>query len=152
MPQNRNNHYLCPRIKTKEMKENPYLKLARYLLPSEFVESFDLTDVKEEQRGEELLLHVYLDEKEIQPDGHTGLMPNGFFPVSCINDFPIRDHRTILHVRRRRWKDQEGKSYSKDWRLVAEGTRHSVEFAAFLKELLGYVPDYSAIAPETISH
>ena len=88
------------------------------------------TDVEEEQRGEELLLHVYLDEKEIQPDGHTDLMPNGSFPVSCINDFPIRDRRTILHVRRR-WKDQDGKSYSKDWQLVAEGTRHSVEFAAF---------------------
>ena len=42
-----------------------------------------------------------------------------------INDFPIRDHRTILHVRRRRWKDDDGKSYSKDWQLVARGTHNS---------------------------
>ena len=133
------------------MKENPHLKLLHYMLPSEFEENFDLIDVVEEQRGNELLLHLYLDEKELQPDGHTGLQPNGFYPESCINDFPIRDHRTILHVRRRRWKDGDDKSYGKDWQLVARGTRHSVEFAAFLKAFLGYIPDYGPFAPETLS-
>ena len=127
------------------------MKLLHYMLPSEFEENFDLIDVVEEQRGNELLLHLYLDEKELQPDGHTGLQPNGFYPESCINDFPIRDHRTILHVRRRRWKDGDGKSYGKDWQLVARGTRHSVEFAAFLKAFLGYIPDYGPFAPETLS-
>ena len=67
------------------MKENPYLKLLHYMLPSEFEENFDLIDVVEEQRGNELLLHLYLDEKEIQLDGHTDLQPNGFYPESCIN-------------------------------------------------------------------
>ena len=133
------------------MKENPHLKLLHYMLPSEFEENFDLIDVVEEQRGNELLLHLYLDEKELQPDGQTGLQPNGFYPESCINDFPIRDHRTILHVRRRRWKDDDDKSYGKDWQLVARGTRHSVEFAAFLKAFLGYIPDYGPFAPETLS-
>ena len=127
------------------------MKLLHYMLPSEFEENFDLIDVVEEQRGNELLLHLYLDERELQPDGHTGLQPNGFYPESCINDFPIRDHRTILHVRRRRWKDGDGKSYGKDWQLVARGTRHSVEFAAFLKAFLGYIPDYGPFAPETLS-
>lgn len=113
------------------MKDNAYLKLLRYLLPSEFVENFDLIDIVEEQRGEELILHLYLDERELQPKGHTDLIPNGFYPKSCVNDFLIRDHRTILHIRHRRWKDTSGKSYSKDWQLVAKGTRHSLEFAAF---------------------
>lgn len=134
------------------MSESPYLKLARYMLPSGFEENFDLVEVKEEQRGVEFILHLYLDEKEIQPNGRTDLSPNGFYDESCINDFPIRDYRTILHVRRRRWKDKDGVSHSKDWQLVAKGTRHSVEFAAFLKELLGYIPDYSSFAPETVSH
>ena len=134
------------------MKDNAYLKLLRYLLPSEFEENFDLIDVVEEQRGEELILHLYLDERELQPEGYTDLIPNGFYAESCVNDFPIRDHRTILHIRRRRWKDTSGKSYSKDWQLVAKGTRHSVEFAAFLKAFLGYIPDYSSFAPETLSH
>ncbi len=128
------------------------MKLLRYMLPSEFEENFNLTDVVEKQKGNELLLHLYLDEKEIQPDGRTDLQPNGFYPESCINDFPVRDHRTILHVRRRRWKDDDGRSYGRDWQLVAKGTRHSVEFAAFLKEYLGYLPDYSPFAPETVSH
>lgn len=48
-----------------------------------------------------------------------------------MNHFPINEYRSILHVRRRRWKDAEGKSVSKDWQLVADGTRYSKEFAAF---------------------
>lgn len=134
------------------MQQNPLVKLLSYILPSEFIEYFDLVDVTEEERGTGLLLHLYLDEKDIQPDGHTNLSPNGFYAESCINDFPIRDHRTVLHVRRRRWKDGDGNSYSKNWELTAQGTRHSKEFAAFLKELLGYIPDYSKITPETLSH
>lgn len=134
------------------MSDTPLVKLLSYILPSEFTENFDLTDILEEARGAELLLHLYLDEKEIQPDGHSDLSPNGFYEESCINDFPIRDHRTVLHIRRRRWKDAAGKSYSKDWELAAKGTRHSKEFAAFLKEFLGYIPDYSQITPETLSH
>jgi hypothetical protein len=35
--------------------------------------------------------------------------------------------------------------------MVAKGTRYSKEFATFLKEFLGYIPDYGQIAPETIS-
>jgi hypothetical protein len=57
----------------------------------------------------------------------------------------------MLHIRRRRWKDSEGKSVSKDWELIAKGTRFSKEFAAFLKEYLGFIPDYRSFAPETIS-
>ena len=87
-----------------------------------------------------MLLQLYLDEKEIQPEVHTELSPNGFYAESCINDSPIREHRTVLHIRRRRWKDAEGKSYGKDWELTAKGTRHSKEFAAFFKEFLGYNP------------
>lgn len=107
------------------MQKEPLVKLLSYILPSEFSEYFDLVDVTEEERGSELLLHLYLDEKDIRPDGHADLSPNGFYPESCINDFPIRDHRTVLHVRRRRWKDVHGNSYSKNWELTAQGTRHS---------------------------
>ena len=143
--------YLCV-FKNAEDMDNAYKKLLGYILPGDFTEYFDLVDVTDERRGEEMILHLYLDEKEIQPDSRKDLCPNGFYAESCINDFPIRDYRTILHVRRRRWKDADGKIHSKDWQLVAQGTRHSVEFAAFLKEFIGYVPDYSSFAPETVSH
>ena len=133
------------------MSENPLVKLLSYILPSEFNEYFDLTDVKEEERGVEKILHLYLHEKNLQPDGHTELSPNGFYPESCINHFPLNEHRTVLHVCRRRWKDGLGRTYSRDWELTAKGTRHTKEFAAFLKEFLGYIPDYSQITPETVS-
>lgn len=113
------------------MNENPYIILARYILPQEFDNHFELTDVSEEKVEEEMLLHLYLDEKEEVPEGREDLVPNGFYQETRINDFPIRDHRTVLHIRRRRWKDKDGKSVSKDWQLVAKGTRHSNEFAAF---------------------
>lgn len=134
------------------MNENPYMTLAKFILPSEMTDYFDLIKFKLDQFGEEQRLHLYLDEKDIKPKDKPSAMPNGFYKESCINDFPIREYRTVLHVRRRRWKDAEGKSVSKDWQMVAKGTRYSKEFAAFLKEFLGYIPDYSQVAPETISH
>lgn len=126
--------------------------MVRYILPREFGEYFEVVDVAEEKVGDEMLLHIYLDEREEAPEGNAGSVPNGFYEETRVNDFPIRDHRTVLHIRRRRWKDAYGKSVSRDWHLAAKGTRHSKEFAAFLKEYLGYVPDYSSITGSAISH
>jgi hypothetical protein len=113
---------------------------------------FDLVKVSSDEYNCEARLHIYLDEKADVPQGREDLLPNGFYEESCINDFPIREYRSILHIRRRRWKDADGKSVSKDWDLIAKGTRYSREFALFLKEYLGYIPDYSSFAPETIPH
>ena len=134
------------------MKGNAYVLLARYILPQEFEDHFELNDVSEEKVGAEMLLHLYLEEKDEAPEGREDLIPNGYYDEMRINDFPIRDHRTVLHIRRRRWKYKGGKTVSKDWQLVAKGTRHSNEFAAFLKEFLGYIPDYSQITGSAISH
>ena len=59
------------------------------------------------------------------------LFANEFYAESCIEDFPLRDKKVVLHIRRRRWIDKEGKSYSRHWNLVATGTRYSKEFAFF---------------------
>lgn len=128
------------------------MMLAKVFLPSEMTEYFDLTDVRTDEYGGEPRVHIFLDEKEVAPEGCPDASPNGFYEESCMNHFPINEYRSILNVRRRRWKDAEGKSVSKDWQLVADGTRYSKEFAAFLKEFVGYIPDYGQIAPETISH
>ncbi|MEG2067370.1 MAG: hypothetical protein RRZ65_06970 [Tannerellaceae bacterium] len=53
------------------MSDTPLVKLLSYILPSEFTAYFTLTDVQKEVRGVDLLLHLYLDEKEIQPDVHS---------------------------------------------------------------------------------
>ena len=103
------------------MNENPYMMLAKVILPKEMTEYFDLTKVRTDEYNGEPRIHLYLDEKDKAPDNRTDLSPNGFYEESCMNDFPIREYR-----------------YSK-------------EFATFLKEFLGYIPDYGQIAPETIS-
>ena len=124
---------------------NPYLRLAHYILPEEIARSFDLVDVRQE--GQEL--HLYLEEKAQVPEGYQSedLSPNGFYESSCIQDFPLRDKRVKLYVKRRRWVEKTtGKSVSNDWDLVAQGTRHSKEFATFLKGLLGEIPDYGPLA------
>ena len=121
---------------------NPYFQLAQYILPRELFTYFELCRV--EEVGSEL--HLYLEEKNLPPDSDIDLHPKGFHEEPCIRDFSIRNHKVSLHVRRLRWKSAEGKSVSKDWKLVAEATRHSPEFAAFLKGLLGEIPYYGPLS------
>jgi hypothetical protein len=69
----------------------------------------------------------------------TDLLSKGFFPTITLQDFPIRGHKVFLHVRRRRWLNTKtGKVVFRDWSEVAEGTRMTSEFSAFLKEVGGY--------------
>lgn len=113
--------------------------LLQHLLPKEIFDFFDFKAIKEGEK-EELLL--YLDEKPIKPSEHLDkeLIANGFDEPVCIQDFPIRDKAAYFIVRRRKWKDkQTGKIYSKQWDLTAKGSSYSKEFAAFLKELPGYL-------------
>ena len=131
------------------MSENSMLlDLVKYVLPLEIVEYFSLVGLKEDRKSDSILLHIYLEEENKIPDEYQDieLLPNGFYPESTIKDFPLRDKKVILHVRRRRWVDKSGKSYSRSWDLTAEGTRYSKEFAFFLKEAFGYLPDNSPIS------
>lgn len=127
------------------MNESVYKQLLSVVLPKEISEFFELVKVDVEP-GIEGTLHMYLDEKALTPDDRSDLQPNGFYAESLITHFPIADHKTVLHVRRRRWKDAAGKSFGKDWDLVAQGTRFSKEFAAFLKDAYGYGADNGSIA------
>jgi len=121
-----------------------FKELLRYVLPNELVDFFNLVNLQE-QEG---CLHLHLDECNIVPEEYSelSLLPNGFYEVSTLKDFPLRDKKVVLHIRRRRWIDTHGKSYSRQWNLAAEGTRYSKEFAFFLKEAFGYLPDSSPIS------
>jgi len=121
-----------------------FQELLRYVLPKEIVESFNLVNIQEQYET----LHFYLDECNTVPAEYKDLdlLPNGFYESSTIKDFPLRDRKVILHIRRRRWVDAQGKSYSCRLDLTAEGTRYSKEFAFFLKEAFGYLPDSSPIS------
>jgi hypothetical protein len=121
-----------------------FKELLPYVLPKEIIESFDLVNLQDKEE----ILHLYLDESNVIPEEYQelSLSPNGFYEESTIKDFPLRDRKVVLHIRRRRWVDKEGKSYSRQWDLVAEGTRYSKEFAIFLKEAFGYLPDSGPIS------
>jgi len=121
--------------------ENDYLNtLAQVVLPSQILDYFVVVGV--EQTPTEI--HISLDERmneELSSDIH--FESKGFMATVNVTDFPIRDHKVILKIRRRRWSDtRTGKSFSLpiDLDVVAKGTRYSKEFGAFLKETYGDVP------------
>jgi len=114
--------------------------LLKYLLPEELLAYFELKNIKELADSS---LCLYLDERNVLPAEHKDkqLESNGFDDPVTIQDFPLRQKRVYLVVRRRKWKDKAtGKVYSKTWDLTASGTSYSKEFAAFLKELFGQLP------------
>jgi hypothetical protein len=115
-------------------KENAYVRLVQYILPLNLGKRFELVDVSDDKSGDEQVLHLHLDERDFPPGNRTDLSPNGFYEESRIDDFPIREYRTVLHIRRRRWLDSDGHTVSNNWNLTAKGTRISEEFALFLKE------------------
>ena len=121
--------------------EKDYLQtLAQIMLPTQILKYFSITGV--DQTATEI--HISLDEK-MDPElgGDVHFESKGFMEAVNVTDFPIRDHKVILRIRRRRWTDtRTGKSFSIpiDLDVVAKGTRYSKEFGAFLKETYGDVP------------
>ena len=125
-----------------------YEILVRYMLPKGMLDTFEVTNVDEECTGlydetntEIRILHIYLDERDLRDDVWHDLKPNGFTEPRVFNDFPVREHKVALLVRRRRWLTEDGKNQLLDTpALIADGTSYSIEFAAFLKEMVGYLP------------
>ena len=118
--------------------------LARFILPEDILENFDIIGIQ--QLGD--ALHIRLDEQVLLPEGYSAesISSNGFLPESQVYDFPIRDRKVVLHIRRRRWLENDtGKSISRELTLTSKGTRYTISFASFLKEVLGFTPDNSSI-------
>ena len=121
--------------------ENEYLKaIASVVLPAQILDYFTVVGVEQTETE----IHISLDElpkKELSDDIH--FESKGFMEPVNVTDFPIRDHKVILKIRRRRWIDtRTGKSFSIpiDLDIVAKGTRDSKELGAFLKETYGETP------------
>ena len=121
--------------------ENEHLQmLAQIVLPAQILDYFTIVGIDQTESE----IQISLDEKmnpELSGDVH--FESKGFMDAVSVTDFPIRDHKVILRVRRRRWTDtRTGKSFSLPINLdvVAKGTRYSKEFGAFLKETYGDIP------------
>ena len=123
--------------------EDIYRSLAKVFLPEDILDHFDVVGFEEVVTGKtffgdypEKELHLHLDEKDSLLYRNRGYKPNGFTEEICVHDFPIRDRKSILHVRRRRWISPDGHNVVVNYGelLGANGTMFSREFAAFFKE------------------
>ncbi|MBA4299878.1 MAG: transposase [Cyclobacterium sp.] len=113
----------------KQLEEKDYLSL---LLPQGLLEFFRVTSASVKDNS----YHIYLEELNIHPEHLQGvkLISKGFFDEVTIQDFPLRGKACFLKIKRRKWLNEEtGRNVSRDWNLVANGTRMTQEFALFLK-------------------
>ena len=142
-------------VMTEKESFNVYEYLTSFSLPDGMLDFFEVVWADEESLSSreakkaivyKTVLKVHLDERDNRTEEQQDLRPNGFTEPTIAADFPIRDRRVELHIRRRRWLTPEGKSVILNiYPLVANGTRYSVEFAEFLKKKLGCNPGDSTL-------
>ena len=101
------------------------------------VSHFEITAFKTEKKD----IHISFIENKTTPKEETNriLVGNGFHDALTIQDFPLRGKTVFLHVKRRRWSDkQTGESVHRNLDLVAQESRMTIYFAAFLKAISKY--------------
>ena len=114
--------------------------LIKLLLPEELFEYFEIVHVIDDGQT----VNIHLDEINRVPNGYKQeeLITKGFHKSASVQDFPIRDKACFLHIRRRRWQlKSTGEMISRDWSLVANGTRYTKGFATFLKDAFRFTSD-----------
>ena len=117
---------------------NPTTDFLKLVLPEGLFEYFELTSHRQEKELKGDTLHLYLQEINSTPVEYSSdkLISKGFFDEVTIQDFPIRGQKVFLHIKRRRWLNEStNKVVFRNWDVIAQGTRITKEFAAFLKEL-----------------
>ena len=132
-------------------EEDKVLKLykffADFFLPAGMLDYFEIERMEESSPSKDAIakgaeyssvLDIYLKELDNRDAAQQNLQMNGYTEYTTIEDFPIRDRKVRLHIRRRRWLDKEGKSIIINaYPIKEDGSRYSPEFAAFLKEAHG---------------
>ena len=105
-----------------------------FFLPDGMIDWFEVVNIKEEpNRGTaqadvlyNSVLHIYLDERDTRSGEEMGLKPNGFTEPTLIKDYPIRNRKVLLHVRRRRYLDADNRNVIlNQYPLTADGTKVS---------------------------
>lgn len=104
--------------------------LASLVLPKDLLDYFSILKVEDTKTQ----IKIYLEEKNNLND--PIYESKGFYDNVLINDFSVRGKSLLLDLRRRSWiHKQTGEYKSHDFKLVAQGTRITSEFASFLKGL-----------------
>jgi hypothetical protein len=116
--------------------DQSYNALLKMILPESIGEYFELTKLNKDDQGE--VMDLYLQEINTIPQEYSNnkLTSKGFFDEVTIQDFPLRGYKVFLHVKRRRWLNEDtGQVVFRNWDVIAKGTRITKDFAAFLKEI-----------------
>ena len=114
-------------------------ELIGYFLPDGLLEYFRITNVEElgEVFTKRMVLQIELEEINTIPKGYDSTLyeSKGFYPVTVIQDFPIRGKAVYLSIKRRRWrhKVQKNEIIHNDYSIIADGSRLTQELSDFLK-------------------
>ncbi len=119
-----------------------------YFLPEGLLEHFKITKVEElgEVSTKRMVIQVELEEINLIPKGYDSSLyeSKGFYPITIIQDFPVRGKAVYLSIKRRRWRHKERKNdiIHNDYTLIAEGSRLTQELSDFLKATGRYPSRY----------
>ena len=125
------------------MNKETDLSLLSLFLPEGLLTYFDVVGFDKKPIKDPLYVNrliIYLEEKKEIPEAYKNhhYKASGFMEPRVIDDYPIRDNLVSLSLKRRRWDvlvDEKWIKVSRSWEdFIAQGTRLSKEFAAFLKE------------------
>ena len=111
-----------------------YDQFLRFIFPEGMFDYFELSDFKEKSDRVE----IYFEEKNIHPQEYAtdNLESKGFYEQVRMQDYPMRGRSCLLFIKKRRWFNHStGKYVSRNWKLVAEGTQITTEFASFFKSI-----------------
>lgn len=125
------------------MNKETDLSLLSLFLPEGLLTYFDVVGFDKKPIKDPLYVNrltIYLEEKKEIPEPYKThqYKASGFMEPRVVNDYPIRDNLVSLSLKRRRWDvfvDEKWIKVNRSWGdFIAQGTRLSKEFAAFLKE------------------
>jgi hypothetical protein len=98
------------------------IDLLKFILPDFLVDYFEIVSAVNSEEN----LDLYFEEKAKPPKEFDALelVSTGFLDEITIQDFPLRGKFVYFHIKRRRWTNKTtGEIITRDWMLVAKGTR-----------------------------
>lgn len=106
--------------------------LSSLLLPECLLNYFSIVHIE----NQDTEVHLFLEESSIAPERKGfSYLSKGFTESSTVQDFPIRGKAVYLHIKRRKWlEEQSGRVITNSIDITHFGTHLSKEFAAFLKD------------------
>jgi hypothetical protein len=111
--------------------------LIKLILPSDFIENFNIEKIEEHKNNWEIIL---FEKEELIPkelDGKVAVKDGYCNPIE-LQSFPIKGKAFYIKLYRRRWKAQGTQnSYENSYDLHLEGMKATKEFGAFLKGSFG---------------